>query len=183
VHDARALLRQSRQRFVLPRISRDVSQLDRTSYGIEIKQSVLTQTLRFHVGEPIEVGWKAPANHSRKDWIGIYPIGANSSEEVTQVASLGLWLGVYEEEWDGNEPRNVGDNSEQDATSSAAGVVRFAQGKLPLVPAKYEVRYHHDGKHNVMTLATFEIYGMFPKQIVAIFPLLTCPFQYHLLFQ
>ena len=33
---------------------------------------------RFHVGEVIRVKWKAPPNHSRKDWIGIYRVCACS---------------------------------------------------------------------------------------------------------
>jgi len=54
------------------RITND-SGLDKSKYHIEIKNN------RVHVGEPIHVQWKAPADHSKRDWIGIYRVSKQTS--------------------------------------------------------------------------------------------------------
>ncbi|KZV93634.1 phosphatidylethanolamine N-methyltransferase [Exidia glandulosa HHB12029] len=166
MNDTKILLQQSRERMVIPRVARDITQYDLTMYKMTIVPSPLTETLRFHLGEPIEIAWQAPANHSRKDWIGIYRVGANSSTLVTQVSSLGLWLPVYAEEWQGDTPRIDGDGTQYGAEGVVSGRVTFAQDKLPMTPEKYELRYHHDGKHNVMSIVgPVEIYLAPPPQL------------------
>lgn len=110
---------------------------------------------RYHLGQPIRVSWNAPDNHSRKDWIGIYRLGSCQSDEITKVSSVGKWVPLYDEEWNGELPVQAADTSK-----TQAGVVVFDKDRLPWQPGKYELRLHHDGKHNVMTrLAPVEIVG------------------------
>jgi phosphatidylethanolamine N-methyltransferase len=115
---------------------------------------------RFHVGQPIGVSWTAPANHSRKDWIGIYRLGSCKSQLVTRISSVGKWMPIYEEEYDGDRPIKNPVSGDESLTRPDAGEVVFRGDQLPWAPGQYELRYHHDGKHNVMSrVAPIEIYG------------------------
>ena len=63
---------------------------------------------------------------------------------------------IYEEEWDGDTPVS------SDGTSSHvhAGEIVFKGKQLPWISGRYELRYHHDGKHNVMSrVAPVDIFG------------------------
>ena len=69
---------------------------------------------------------------------------------------MGKWMPICEEEWDGDQP------VDPDGRGSApdAGEVVFGGNQLPWTPGTYELRYHHDGKHNVMSrVAPIEIFG------------------------
>ena len=50
------------------------------------------QPVTLEYGAPIRVKWTAPLNHSKKDWIGLYMIGDNTSKEITRVSSQGRWV-------------------------------------------------------------------------------------------
>lgn len=125
---------------------------------MHLASSSSSNSAKYHVGQPIRVSWTAPSNHSRKDWIGIYRLGACKSQLVTRIASVGKWVPIHPEEYDGdvevNPPVDIlGENKD-------AGSVVFRGDQLPWTPGMYEMRYHHDGKHNVMSrLAPIEIYG------------------------
>lgn len=112
--------------------------------------------------------WQAPENHSRKDWIGIYrvrsfflsqrspctphsfsfadlhsmyaskQVGANQSSLVTKTSSLGMWLPVHDEEWDGDVPIGIVEGGAKDTPTS--GEVVFKGDKLPWGVGRYEVR-------------------------------------------
>ena len=103
MQDTKVLLQQSRERLVISRVANDLSSYDANKYRISIVPSA-DGTLRFHLGEPIRVKWRAPLHHSRKDWIGIYRVGANQSNLVTKTSSLGMWVPVHDDEWDGDIP-------------------------------------------------------------------------------
>jgi len=65
---------------------------------------------------------------------------------------------LYEEEWDGDIPLDV--DEEERKRQGDAGEVIFRGEQLPWTPGSYELRYHHDGKHNVLSrVAPIEIYG------------------------
>lgn len=67
---------------------------------------------------------------------------------------------IYEEEWNGNDPV---DPAERERKGDSGEVV-FRGDQLPWQPGEYELRYHHDGKHNVMSrLAPVEIVVDKPK--------------------
>ncbi|KAJ2061901.1 phosphatidylethanolamine N-methyltransferase [Coemansia sp. S146] len=49
----------------------------------------------YFLGEPIRADWQAPLNHSRRDWIGIYPVTANFSNQITTVSSKGHYVYIH----------------------------------------------------------------------------------------
>lgn len=65
---------------------------------------------------------------------------------------------IYKEEYDGDTQINP--PIDEQTEKKDAGTVLFKGNQLPWTPGKYELRYHHDGKHNVMSrIAPVEIYG------------------------
>ncbi|WWD19894.1 hypothetical protein CI109_104363 [Kwoniella shandongensis] len=161
VHDTKILLQQSRERMIITRVASDISAYDPSRYSIALATSSSSPNPRYHVGQPIRVSWTAPSNHSRKDWIGIYRLGSCKSQLVTRISSVGKWMPIYEEEWDGDKPVNPEEREEQ----GDAGEVVFKGEQLPWLPGQYELRYHHAGKHNVMSrVAPIEIYVAKPDQ-------------------
>jgi hypothetical protein len=85
------------------------------------------------------VNWQAPREHSRRDWIGIYRVGANKSNLVTKVVSQGKWVPVHDEEWDGDFPKPLFARVEGDSKSVEKGQVVFKSSTLPWETGRYEV--------------------------------------------
>ncbi|GAA5943073.1 phosphatidylethanolamine N-methyltransferase [Sporobolomyces koalae] len=170
VEDTKLLLQQSGERFVISRVATDLASYDQSRYSLSLRPSSFSPStphastssapsLRYHLGEPITLDWTAPSNHSRKDWIGIYRLGANKSKLVTRVSSQGKWIGVFNDEWEGdtyapaeNEAQSQ-DNQDPIQGEHEKGRVTFSGKKLPWRTGLYELRYHHDGKHSVMASA------------------------------
>ncbi|KAF5376745.1 hypothetical protein D9615_007890 [Tricholomella constricta] len=148
VEDTKFLLQQSRERLVITRVASDLSSYDKSKYKLSVLPSS-SSSKGFHLGEPIVVKWEAPHKHSRKDWIGLYRVGANSSTLVTKTSSLGMWVPVHTEEWEGDVYLGP---SPPSTPRNKSGTVTFKGDTLPWMVGKYEVRYHHDGKYNVMSL-------------------------------
>ncbi|KAJ2355071.1 phosphatidylethanolamine N-methyltransferase [Coemansia sp. RSA 2618] len=127
----------------------------------------------YYLGESIRVGWQAPAGHSRRDWIGIYPVTANFSNQITTVGSKGCYVYTHP---DDNllAEMVVGDSI---FASAITGVVKAREGKkasssveilqgealfssasLPFKVGTYELRLHHGGTHAVIAQSKpFEI--------------------------
>lgn len=170
------------------RVATDLASYDQTRYSLSLRPSHFTPpvphastscapALRYHLGEPITLDWTAPLNHSRKDWVGIYRLEAldkSASKLVTRVSSRGKWVGVFDREWQGDQ--HVTPSSDCHDKGAAAGILEdkekegllkrgklvFSGKKLPWKVGKYELRYHHDGKHSVMASAgPIEIFGEF----------------------
>lgn len=69
---------------------------------------------------------------------------------------MGKWMPIYEDEYDGDVPVD----SPPHTPKLHAGELVFRGDQLPWTPGRYELRYHHDGKHNVMSRAApIEIFG------------------------
>ena len=130
-----------------------------SKYSINVQPSISPRfPTSYHLGEPIKIEWTAPVNHSRKDWIGIYRVGANKDQLVTRISSQGKWVPIHEEEFDGPRPiperpnesvsNGVGSSSMPEISK---GMAMFRGNSLPWNTGLYEIRYHHAGKHNVMT--------------------------------
>ncbi|EUC54442.1 phosphatidylethanolamine N-methyltransferase [Rhizoctonia solani AG-3 Rhs1AP] len=154
VQDTRILLQQSKEKLVITLVPDNPSSFDVSKYRMSVVPTNTTGDLRFHVGEPIRVAWRAPPEHSKKDWIGIYRMGANSSNLVTKANSQGMWVPVHDDQWDGDAPISHDKRSLPDS-----GEAVFQKDQLPWQVGKYELRYHHDGKYNVMSIAgPIEIY-------------------------
>ncbi|KDN33294.1 hypothetical protein RSAG8_13615, partial [Rhizoctonia solani AG-8 WAC10335] len=148
VQDTRILLQQSKEKLVITRVTGDLSLFDVSKYRMLVVPTSTTGDLRFHIGEPIRVAWRAPPEHSKRDWIGIYRVGANSSNLVTKVNSQGMWVPVHDDQWDGDAPVSHDKRALPDG-----GEVVFQKDQLPWQVGKYELRYHYDGKYNVMSIA------------------------------
>ncbi|KAE9396219.1 hypothetical protein BT96DRAFT_1021488 [Gymnopus androsaceus JB14] len=169
IFDTKVLLQQSREKLVITRVAStiDLSSYDSSKYRTTILPSS-DGTLKFHLGEPIQIRWQAPHKHSRKDWIGIYRVGANKSILVTKTSSLGMWAPVHDEEWDGDIPLGLLDRPDVPLkdVDSESGVVTFKDNTLPWIAGRYEIRYHHDGKYNVMSMdGPIEIYVETPAEL------------------
>ncbi|KAJ1844902.1 phosphatidylethanolamine N-methyltransferase, partial [Coemansia sp. RSA 2703] len=52
----------------------------------------------YYLGESIRVAWQAPVNHSRRDWIGIYPVTSNFSNQITTASSKGCFVYTHPDE-------------------------------------------------------------------------------------
>ncbi|EPB87815.1 hypothetical protein HMPREF1544_05344 [Mucor circinelloides 1006PhL] len=149
--ETKQLLETSRSR-VIPLTASDISTFDLSKYSVKLVNNNSGNV--FEMGQPITVEWTAPENHGPQDWIGIFEVGANKSKHITNISSRGLW------HW-----TNAAKHSESGDTifppETAAltqGVVAFSASQLPWKVGKYEFRYQHDNKHNVMAVsAPFEI--------------------------
>lgn len=193
IEDTKMLLEKSRDRLLIVKVGDDIATIDRSRYALRILPSKATgQPNRFMLGEPLSVEWTAPKNHSRRDWIGIYlvsrfggPAAASESRLVTRISSQGRWVGVAEDEWEGDvhtgSPAKADVGAEASSSSSSSsdlvkGITTFRQTKLPWVCGTYELRYHHDAKHNVLARSTpLEIYVDQPSNPVTldnVYPLL-----------
>lgn len=133
--------------------------------------------MTYQYGAPLKVKWRAPVNHSKKDWIGLYMVTDNRKRDISEVSSLGRWV-----------PTNAGahDNPNLDANIVVAehavsksggpgselveGEVVFEGDKLWWTQGMFEFRYHHNGHHNVMALSEpFEIrIGKFDEEDVEV---------------
>lgn len=167
MQDTKVMLQQSRERLVITRIANDISSYDTSKYNVAAVPSA-DGSLRYYLGEPIRLKWEAPQTHSRKDWVGIYRIGANKSTLVTRTSSMGLWVPVHDEEWDGDVPLGIERPSAGGSHNAETenGVVTFKGNTLPWLAGRYEIRYHHDGKYNVMGLvAPIDIYIEAPEEL------------------
>ncbi|CCO35991.1 hypothetical protein BN14_10113 [Rhizoctonia solani AG-1 IB] len=161
VQDTRVLLQQSKEKLVITRVANDLSSFDVSKYHMSVVPVNSNGDLRFHIGEPIKVTWHAPTEHSKRDWIGIYRVGANSSNLVTKVNSQGMWVPVHDDQWDGDVPV-----LQKKVSLPDSGEVVFQKDQLPWQVGKYELRYHHDGKYNVMSIAgPVEVYVSKPETV------------------
>lgn len=164
VQETKVLLQQSRERLVITRVANNLSLCDVAQYKISTCSSQVNSK-RFHLGEPIRVQWQAPQGHSRSDWIGIYRVGANKSTLITKTSTFGMWRPVHDEEWDGDVPLGTPRPSPK-GLDPDTGFVAFQGSTLPWKVGQYEVRYHHDGKYNVLCIdGPFEIYVEKPKSL------------------
>ncbi|KAG6811507.1 hypothetical protein H0H92_007109 [Tricholoma furcatifolium] len=162
VEDTKFLLQQSREKLVITRVASDLSSYDKNKYKLTILPSS-SGSKAFQLGEPITVKWEAPHKHSRKDWIGLYRVGANTSTLVTKTTSLGMWVPVHDEEWEGDLFLGIESPS---SPNDRSGTVTFKGDTLPWLCGQYEVRYHHDGKHNVMSMdGSLEIFLEKPTEL------------------
>lgn len=139
--ETKSMLETSRSRLIHPLVANDIDTLDLDRYSITIETDK-----PYKLGDAISVRWTAPENHSARDWIGVYKITANKDRHITNISSRGLWDWVV--------PISAGG----DTKVVTEGTLVFKGCKLPWQTGTYEFRYHHDGKHSVMTRSVpFEI--------------------------
>ncbi|PWY89004.1 phosphatidylethanolamine methyltransferase [Aspergillus heteromorphus CBS 117.55] len=121
------------------------------------------KNLVLEYGTPIKVKWTAPINHCKKDWIGLYRVTDNTSREVTRVSSQGRWIATNNGSYDnltcekGIVTSDVVAKDDENR-DIATGEAIFSGDKLFWTQGVFELRYHHNGKHNVMAITRpFEI--------------------------
>ena len=81
--------------------------------------------------KPVTYAMDLPFSYYRK-------VGANKSRQVTKTSSMGMWLPVHNEEWDGDVP--LGYERAPGVHSDAhKGTVTFKGNTLPWIVGQYEV--------------------------------------------
>jgi phosphatidylethanolamine N-methyltransferase len=126
------------------------------------------KSLVFEYGTPIKVKWTAPLNHSKRDWVGLYMVTDNTRREVTRISSQGRWIATNEGAYDNltcekgliSSDTVISASNRQDGEKRdyASGEMVFSGDKLFWTQGVFEFRYHHNGKHNVMSISrSFEI--------------------------
>lgn len=189
VRDTKTLFKHYPARLSITRLSSDLAGFDPKDYSIDVEgepsSHVLPRhsgregengqepqqhtsefrTLTFEYGAPIKVKWRAPANHSKKDWIGLYMVADNASREATRVSSQGRWTATTLDAWDNSTANrgilvndHVSSKTDANGKQYCEGMMEFSGDKLWWTSGVYEFRYHHNGKHNVMAISLpFEI--------------------------
>lgn len=191
VRDTRTLFKHYPARISITRLAPDLAGFDPKDYSIEVEGETSStthglqrhsgregeigqepqqytsefRTLMFEYGAPMKVKWRAPANHSKRDWIGLYMVADNASRDVTRVSSQGRWTGTTRGAYDyttANTGILINDHQietiDSEGKQYCEGEMEFSGDKLWWTHGVYEFRYHHDGKHNVMSVSLpFEI--------------------------
>ncbi|RCI09681.1 hypothetical protein L249_3786 [Ophiocordyceps polyrhachis-furcata BCC 54312] len=178
VRDTSALFNMAPARLTITRIAPDLTGLDPKQYGLTVSGTASAQprratgneslsgrfpkavkTMAYEYGSPLRVRWRAPAEHSTGDWIGLYMVTDNRSREATEVSSLGRWAptssGVYDSL---TADSSIATAEHEVGDGMVEGEVLFEGDKLWWTQGVYEFRYHHDGKHTVMAVSEpFEV--------------------------
>lgn len=199
VRDTSVLFNIAPARLTITRIAPDLTGLDPKLFSLSIdgmasvhlltrdpatgKESLTgrspkaVRTMVYEYGAPLKVRWRAPANHSKMDWIGLYMVTDNRSRDTTEVSSLGRWSPTNAGSYDSltadssivTEERRVprSDPSEPDMVE---GEVLFRGDKLWWTQGVFEFRYHHDSSQNALAISEpFEIgIGKFVEEDVGV---------------
>ncbi|KAK0627687.1 phospholipid methyltransferase-domain-containing protein [Immersiella caudata] len=184
VRDTTALFNKYPTRLTLSRISPDLAGYDPKHYELSLEGTLATgcnekatgkegdsarvpkavKTLVLEYGAPIRVKWRAPANHSKKDWIGLYMVTDNRSRDITEVPSLGRWVPTCPGQYDTTTDQGIisSDKPLSIPKYTDVGLVEgemvFEGDKLWWTQGVFEFRYHHSGGHHVMSISDpFEV--------------------------
>jgi phosphatidylethanolamine N-methyltransferase len=187
VRDTSALFNVAPARLTITRISPEIAGLDPKQYSLSVhgttsnessvkeratgKESMTgrfpkeVKTMIYEYGTPLKVKWRAPANHGKGDWVGLYMVTDNRSRDTTEVSSLGRWSptnpGVYDMLTVDKSilvQEHVVAQDESTGTDIVEGELSFEGDKLWWTQGVFEFRYHHDRKHNVLAISEpFEI--------------------------
>lgn len=178
VRDTTALFNTYPARLTITRLSPDLAGFNPKDYSLEIdgtaamsplseratgKESLNARvpkdvkTWVFEYGAPIKVRWNAPANHSKRDWVGLYMVTDNRSRDFTEVSSLGRWIPISTGFYGSSDGIVTSDEPVPDS-DLVRGEMVFEGDKLWWTQGTFEFRYHHDGSHNVMSISEpFEV--------------------------
>jgi len=162
-------------RITITRLEPDLAGYDPKDYSLQFvsdsngnSSEISGLPISFNYGAPVRVKWTAPLNHSKRDWIGLYRVADNPSRTVTRVSSVGRWVSTNKEQFEivnankGNiasDIRRSGDSRlDGESQDFLEGEMEFTGDKLFWTTGVYELRYHHNGKHNVMAISRpFEV--------------------------
>jgi len=179
--DTSALFNMYPARITLSRISPDLAGYDPKHYTLSLEgtrvegvnveatgkegasarvpKAVKTMVLEY--GAPLRVKWTAPANHNKKDWIGLYMVTDNRSRDVTEVPSLGRWVPTCPGQYDTTTDQGIVSWDTPVVAPKPTGVdVDLVQGEMVFEGDKlwwtqgvFEFRYHHASGHHVMSIS------------------------------
>ncbi|ORY07709.1 hypothetical protein K493DRAFT_201788 [Basidiobolus meristosporus CBS 931.73] len=154
ISETRSLITQSQVKIVEARLTSEkaLERKESLKYSLAIQPSLVSEDLTFSLGEPIKLSWSAPSDHGKEDWIGVYKIGANASDNITSIPSKGRYLYVTNADDEEESSAEESINTNQTAPSMVSGEVVFSVDKLPWEVGTYEFRYHHDGKYSVLAI-------------------------------
>jgi len=175
IKESRVLFSKYPARLTLTRLADDLANYDISYYSVSITNARTSnepvyqamgsfRPLSVPYGSPVKIQWTAPKNHSHKDWIGLYRVADNATQDVTRLASMGRWSATSKGEYPPfdeecllySDKTNQPDLSHDEEFHS--GEVIFEGHRIFWQKGLYEFRYHHDGKHNVMAISTpFEV--------------------------
>ena len=154
------------------RVAPELHGIDPEEYSLEImdaeKPTEDGQHLQVAYGSPLKARWSAPLKHSKLDWVGLYKVSDVPDREVTKVPSGGRWTATNRGEFDllhsesGIVSSDVKTKRESPHTGMSedcySGELLFSGDKLRWKTGVYEFRYHHNSKHNVLSISrSFEI--------------------------
>lgn len=145
VKDTKTLLKEYPSKLTMVRLSDNLKDMDTSLYSLKVNGKT-SGDIKVEFGTPIEVEWTADPKHSVRDWIGLYRVDENSSELVTNVSSRGHWSAVDETGFETH-------TSTIKVNNKSSGLVEFTGDALVWKTGEYQFRYHHDGKHNVVTIS------------------------------
>lgn len=152
VKDTQVLFKEYPSRLTIVRLSEEVGKLDISKFSLDITTPSIvssddsSDSPVFDYGQEITVRWTADPKHSNKDWIGLYHVIQNSSDDVTKVSSKGRWSAV-----DTNGYENHIDTVK--SNNGSYGEVVFKGDALFWEVGTYEFRYHVEGKHSCVAIS------------------------------
>lgn len=179
VRDTTALFNKYPARLTITRLSPDLAGFNPEDYSLDVEGTSATspmseratgkesldgrvpkdvKTWVFEYGAPIRVKWQAPANHSKRDWVGLYMVTDNRSRDVTEVSSLARWAPTSPDVYGSGESVIASDEPVASSPNLVHGEMVFEGDKLWWTQGVFEFRYHHDGTHHVMSISEpFEV--------------------------
>lgn len=98
--------------------------------------TILAEIGSASIGYVLRV-WASPASLR---FTGSWQVGANQSNLVTKTSSLGMWVPVHNEEWDGDIPLSL-NRPGRPENDSETGEVVFERGTLPWKTGRYEASF------------------------------------------
>ncbi|PVU95942.1 hypothetical protein BB561_001515 [Smittium simulii] len=144
-------------------------QLDKSKNSADILNN--HEELTYQLGEPIHISWEAPITHSRKDWIGIYPVASNIFSHISSISSQGKYIYIHPDEklmsefvkgdctFTGNvnglkyTTRETSQDSNNKSNKVYYGNGVFSGAALPWSEGAYEMRLHHGLSHAVVAIS------------------------------
>ncbi|KAF9926911.1 phosphatidylethanolamine N-methyltransferase [Modicella reniformis] len=177
VSSSKALLENSKEKLFVARTWDEMDAYDQSQYSLKIINDKTPKLNAdgiptYELGEKLTVQWTAPLNHGLKDWIGIYKVSSNNSYKTTNTTVDGRYLFIlrdnglgedFDEGINKHSGKGDGEVTEEQVVwvndqEICRGQVTFLGDKLPWFPGKFEFRYHHHNRYNVMAYTVpFEI--------------------------
>jgi phosphatidylethanolamine N-methyltransferase len=125
---------------------------EENTYSLQLLN--LDEESKIEIGVPVKFKFTAPKNHGFKDWIGIYQIlKTSNSRKFTNVSSSGKWVAVNPKAYDDRALGHISDKKIIEKNGLVSGELEFSSELLSLEQGIYELRYHSNEGHKVLTVS------------------------------